>query len=146
MKIIFFFKAYFILLSNLPSSLKLNACFINFICCKNICLTIYHTFSKIHHQSRIAIHCSKLQDMYASITNVTTFEDQISIIDIENLVVTVDKLLELRRNVCRQIFHNGNLCGSSLHYEISGCGNVKVIQWTCDKKHVGKWGSSEILT
>ena len=62
--------------------------------------------------------------MYVSITNVTTFEDQLSIIDIERLVVTVDKLLELKRNV----FHNGNLCGSSLRYEIFGSSNVKVIQ------------------
>ena len=84
--------------------------------------------------------------MYVSITNVTTFEDQLSIIDIERLVVTVDKLLELKRNVCPHIFHNGNLCGSSLHYEIFGSSNVKVIQWNCDKKHVGKWCSSEILT
>ena len=76
---------------------------------------------------------SKLQDMYISITNVTNFQDALSIIDKERLIVTVDKLLELKGNVCTHAFHNGNLCGSSLHYEISGRGIVKVIQWSCDK-------------
>ena len=89
---------------------------------------------------------SKLQDMRFSITNVTSFKDKLSIIVKECLIVTVDKLLELKGNVCTHVFHNGNLCGSSLHYEIFGRGTVKVMQWRCDKKHVGKWSSSEILT
>ena len=89
---------------------------------------------------------SKLQNMYVSITNVTNFQYEHTIIDKERFIVTVDKLLELKENVCTHVFHNGNFCGSSLHYEISGRGNVKVIQWSCDKKHVGKWSSSEILT
>ena len=88
----------------------------------------------------------KLQDMYVSITNVTSFQDELSIIDKERLIVTVDKLLELKGNVFTHVFHNGNLCGSSLHYGISGRETVKVIHWSCDKKHGGKWNSSEILT
>ena len=89
---------------------------------------------------------SKLQYMYVSVTNVTNFQDEPSIIDKERLIVTVDKLLESKGNLCTHVFHNGNLCGSSLHYEIFWGGTVKVIQWSCDKKHVGKWSSSEILT
>ena len=89
---------------------------------------------------------SKLQDMYVSITNVTNFQDEHTIIDKERVIVTVHKLLELKGNVCTHVLHNSNFCGSSLHYEISGRGTVKVIQWSCDKKHAGKWSSSKILT
>ena len=80
---------------------------------------------------------SKLQDMYVSITNITNFEDELSIIDKERLIVTVDKLLHLKGNVCTHVFHTCNLCGSSLHYEISARGIAKAIQWHCDKKHNG---------
>ena len=78
----------------------------------------------------------KLQDMYVSITNVTSFQDELSVIDKERLIVTVDKLLELKGNVFTHVFHNGNLCGSSLHYGISGRETVKVIHWSCVKNTV----------
>ena len=89
---------------------------------------------------------SKLQDMYVSITNVTNVKDELSIINKERLNVTVDNLLKLKGNVYTHVFHSGDFCGSSLHYQICRRGTVKVIQWCCDKKHVRKWNSSEILT
>ena len=75
----------------------------------------------------------KLQDMYASIADVTSFEDELSITNKERLVVTVEKLLELKGDVCTHLFHNGNSCGLSFHYEISQRGAIKVVQWSCDQ-------------
>ena len=72
--------------------------------------------------------------------------EEANIVDKERVIVSLEKLVELRGNICGQPFNNQICCEKVTFVWMKGYGGTsKTLKWSCANKHHGKWESSEII-
>ena len=86
-----------------------------------------------------------LENAFSNITNICDLEDLVALHSRMRVMVSVDKLLELKGKICLEE-RDGILCGKAVTCSTKRVGSRVDIEWKCSEGHCGKWESSEILT
>ena len=100
------------------------------------------------HES-LSGNCSKvlvdLEKAFSDLTSISNLEDLLELHSRMRVVVSVEKLMELKGTHCSVVV-SGAVCGLSLHYSAKHIGARVDLEWKCASGHCGKWESSEVLT
>lgn len=94
-------------------------------------------------------NCSKvlvdLEKAFSDLTSISNVEDLLELHNRIRVVVSVEKLMELKGTHC-SVAVSGAVCGLSLQYSAKHIGARIDLEWKCAGGHCGKWESSEVLT
>ena len=94
-------------------------------------------------------NCSKvlvdLEKAFSDLTSIGNLEDLLELHSRIRVVVSVEKLMELKGTHCSVVV-SGAVCGLSLQYSAKHIGARIDLEWKCAGGHCGKWESSKVLT
>lgn len=85
------------------------------------------------------------QKAFDELTSVTDLQDLVELHNRIRVVVSVEKLMELKGTQCSEVV-SGTVCGAAMQYSAKHIGARVDLEWKCGKNHCGKWESSEVLT
>ena len=85
------------------------------------------------------------QKAFDELTSVTDFQDLVELHNRIRVVVSVEKLMQLKGTQCSEVV-SGTVCGAGMQYSSKHIGARVDLEWKCGKNHCGKWESSEVLT
>ena len=85
------------------------------------------------------------QKAFDELTSVTDLQDLVELHNRIRVVVSVEKLMELKGTQCSEVV-SGTVCGAAMQYSAKHIGAWVDLEWKCGKTHCGKWESSEVLT
>ena len=63
----------------------------------------------------------------------------------QRVLVSAEKLKELKGSKCNHALGNGSVCLSILSFTINLKGTLAHVRWSCPIKHHGKWVSIEVI-
>ena len=86
-----------------------------------------------------------LEKAFTELTYVSDFQDLLELYSRMRVVVSVEKLMELKGTYCSTVV-SGIACGTSIQYAVKHIGARVDLEWKCAYGHCGKWESSEVLT
>ena len=103
-----------------------------------------------HDSSVYAPFCSNVNEINGKLESMlqTMFKEEISetnIVNRDRLLVSVEKLIELRGNQCDSALHDGNKCQEEVCFDAECRGSVLKLRWECAIGHKGLWVSSEVV-
>lgn len=87
-----------------------------------------------------------LESSMMNLFKMHEFGDTNKIVDQQRLIVTVNKLQELKGSTCTVQLRCGEICKKKLDYSCETKGSVVKLRWTCHNSHLGMWTSSEIIS
>lgn len=70
--------------------------------------------------------------------------DEHALLSRERIIVSFEKLRELKGLCCSEMFEN-RVCGKARLFSFFGKGSVRQMSWSCSNGHMGTWTSSEVL-
>ena len=86
-----------------------------------------------------------LEKAFSELMSISNLEDLLELHSRMRVVVSVEKLIELKRTHCSVVV-SGVVCGTSLQYSAKHIGARIDLEWKCAAGDCGKWESSEELT
>ena len=86
-----------------------------------------------------------LEKAFTELTSVSDFQDLLELHSRMRVVVSVEKLMELKGTYCSTVV-SGIACGTPIQYSAKHIGARVDLEWKCAYGHCGKWESSEVLT
>ncbi|XP_066929688.1 uncharacterized protein [Clytia hemisphaerica] len=96
-----------------------------------------------HWKVMLAHIRDKLQSCFDDLCS--TGGDEVLDVDKERVIVSLEKLVKLRGDVCQHQLEDG-FCNEKVSFMwMKGRGTCKTLRWSCPKNHYGKWESSEII-
>lgn len=97
----------------------------------------------------LTVNGSKLlvdfEKAFSELMSISNLEDLLELHSRMHVVVSVEKLMELKGTHCSVVV-SGVVCGMSLQYSAKHIGAQIDLEWKCAVGHCGKWESSEVLT
>ncbi len=75
-----------------------------------------------------------------------TNEENVDLVGMQRFIISIEKLKQLRGNICHHVGKNGDVCQKEIKFETDANGSVLHIRWSCIDGHMGLWSSSEVLT
>ena len=78
---------------------------------------------------------SKLKSMLQAMFKEDMVESDI--VNRDRIIVTIEKLIELKGNICNFAFANGQICQEHVNFDKEIKGSVLTLRWECVKKHKG---------
>lgn len=86
-----------------------------------------------------------LEKAFTELISISDLNDLVELHSRMRVVVSVEKLMELKRTHCSMVV-TGAVCGMSLQYSTKHIGARVDLEWKCASGHCGKWESSELST
>lgn len=92
--------------------------------------------------------CSNVNEINGKLESMlqTIFREEISetnVVNRDRLLVSVEKLIELKGNQCDFALADGNKCQEEVCFDVEFRGSVLKLRWECALGHKGIWLSSE---
>lgn len=73
-------------------------------------------------------------------------ESQNKLVSKQRVIVSIDKLQELKGKHCTVVTDKNVVCGKLLLFSTQTKGSVAQIYWSCENEHFGTWKSSEVVS
>lgn len=88
---------------------------------------------------------TSFQSSFEKLKKVNGLEDLVDLHSRRCVIVSVQKLVDLKGDYCNATLADGRVCGKILEHWAKYVGTCIKIDWKCSIGHYGKWESSEIL-
>lgn len=71
--------------------------------------------------------------------------EELGLVERDRIVVSVEKLKELKGSLCKENLNTGHICNEPLKFQSDVQGTVLKLRWSCGNGHLGVWVSSEVV-
>lgn len=102
--------------------------------------------TNVQAEKNVGLMTQSLKDVFDKLLVDGSVNDMKDLVEKVRVIVSMDRLKELKGNVCNDIV-DGKACNSTRNFHMQSVkGSVATLSWDCSNGHKGTWVSSEVLT